>query len=311
MQKAVFIDHKEGELNEQVFQRIAKNFQQTAFVMSDDPKKLEIIRDADALFVKIFTKIDQQVIDAAPNLKFINVCSTAYDAIDAKYAREKGIAVCNLGGYSTEAVAEFFFASLLEHGRELERAKNQARNKDYDFKSFMGLELKNKTLGVIGAGAIGGRIAQIGLGFGMKVLYFSRNNKQEIEKMGAQKVDLDQVLSQSDFISLNLSLNQETKQIISAAKIGLIKPGAVFINLAPPNLIDEKAMMAAAKEGKLTFIFDHSDDSQYSAEFLATPNCIVHPAIAFRTDQADINRWEAFSSNIEKFIAGQPQNLVN
>jgi phosphoglycerate dehydrogenase-like enzyme len=85
----------------------------------------------------------------------------------------------------------------------------------------------------------------------------------------------------------------------------------VFINLAPPHLIDERAMMEAAKTNKLTFIFDHSDDTQFAKEFLATPNCIIYPPVAFRTKQADVNRWEAFAGGIEKFIEGKPINLVN
>ena len=311
MKKAVFIDHKQGELKEEVFSRIAKNFDSTDFVMRDDPSLMEKVKDADAFFVKISTKVDKELIDAASSLKYVGVCSTAYDAIDAKYAREKGISVCNLGGYSTEAVAEFFFAALMEHTRELERAKSQAKKEDFGFQDFMGVELKDKVLGVVGAGAIGSRVAQIGLGFGMKVLYFSRKNKPEIDKMGAKKTELDEVLAQSDFVSLNLALNNETNGIISKEKIGLLKDGCVFISLAPPHLIDEHAMMSAAQDGKITFIFDHSDDTEFAKEFLATPNCVTYPPVAFRTKQADFNRWEAFAGNIEKFIAGKSQNVVN
>lgn len=159
MSKAVFIDHKDGELDPKIFKRIRKFFSSVDFVMSDDPKKFQKIKDANAFFVKIFTKVDKAVIDAAPKLKYIDVCSTAFDAVDATYARSKGITVCNLGAYSAEAVAEFFFAALLEHGRELEKAKMQAKKEDFSFAKFMGIELKGKTLGVIGAGTIGGRIA--------------------------------------------------------------------------------------------------------------------------------------------------------
>ncbi len=92
--------------------------------MRDANNLMEVVKNADAFFVKIFTKVDRELINAAPKLKYIGVCSTAFDAIDAKYAKEKGIVVCNLGGYSTEAVAEFFFAALMENIRELEGAKD-------------------------------------------------------------------------------------------------------------------------------------------------------------------------------------------
>src|SRR5258708_38693649 len=133
----------------------------------------------------------------------------ALDDIDVKYARSKNITVCNLGGYSTEAVSEFFFAALLEHGRELEKAKNQARNKDFSFDKFMGMELKDKTLGVLGAGRIVGRIAQIGIGFGMKVNYFSKTDKLELNKLVVIKMELDVILKKSDVDNLALSLNIE------------------------------------------------------------------------------------------------------
>ncbi len=312
LSKAVFIDHKNGELESSIFNRIRKHFSSVDFVMSDDPKMLQKVKDADALFVKISSKINKALIDAAPKLKYVGVCSTAFDAIDAKYARSKEITVCNLGGYSTEAVAEFFFAALLEAGRELEKAKNQAK-KNYSFDKFMGLELKNKTLGVIGAGSIGGRIAEIGNGFGMKILYVAKTEKLHLEKFGAKKTTIEALAKQSDVISVNLVLNKETKGMISEKIISLMKKGCVVINLAPPPLVDQEAMIKHAGKGDIIYIFDHSDDIDpaLAKRFLKTKNCIVYPPTAFRTSQANFNRWDTFAGNIEKFVAGKPQNVVN
>ncbi len=314
MQKAVFIDFKETDIESQYSNRLKKLFKTTEFIASDNPKLKDAVNDAEAIFSKIFTKIDKEIIDAAPKLKYIGVLATAFDAIDTKYARSKNIAVCNLGGYSTEAVAEFFFAVLLEHIRALQQAKQQARRQDYSFEKFMGLELKDKILGVVGAGKIGSRIAEIGLGFGMKVIYFSRKKKPKIEKLGAQKKKLDEVLKTSDFIALTLALNNETKSIISKDKLKLLKKGCVFVNVAPPPLIDQEAIYSQrAAAGDLTFIFDHSDDldASLAKRFLQTKNCVVYPPIAFRTVQANTARWEIFTSNIEAFIASKPQNVVN
>jgi glycerate dehydrogenase len=311
--KALFIDFKEGDIEAKYFGRVKKLFKSTEFILRDNPKLTDSLKGTDVIFAKIFTKIDKEVIDAAPNLKFIGVLSTAFDAIDSKYARQKGVVVCNLGGYSTEAVSEFFFAALFEQVRELERAKQQARKEDYSFNKFMGLELKERTLGVVGAGKIGSRIAEIGLGIGMKVIYFARGNKPALDKRGAKRGELDEVLSQSDFISLNLILNKETEGMISKEKIGLLKKGCILISLAPPPLIDQKAMMEKAGRGDITFAFDHSDDisADLAKKFLGTKNCIVYPPTAFRTEEANIARWETFVSNIENFVAGKPQNVVN
>lgn len=313
LNKTLLIDFKKEDIAPKYLSRIRKLFRTTKFISRDDKTLSKELADTKAAFVKIFTKVDKEFIDASPKLKYVGVCSTAFDAIDAKYARSKKITVCNLGGYSTEAVAEFFFAALFERIRTLEEAKKQARKQDYSFAKFMGLELKDKILGVIGAGKIGSRVAEIGLGIGMKVVYFSRNNKPGINKLGAEKKRLDTVLSKSDFVSLNLALNKETEGIISKQKIALLKKGCVFINLAPPPLIDQKAMMKKAGKGDITFAFDHSDDIKpaLAKKFLKTKNCIVYPPVAFRTVGADIARWETFVSNIENFIKGNTQNAVN
>lgn len=311
--KTLLIDFKKGEIPPPYFSRIKKLFKTIEFISGDDPNLFNQLKDTEVLFCKISTRIDKQVIDGALNLKYIGVCSTAFDAIDAKYARTKKITVCNLGGYSTEAVAEFFFAALFERVRELERAKQQARKNDFSFAGFMGMEFKNKTLGVIGAGKIGSRVAEIGLGIGMKVIYFSRKTKAEIEKIGAKKKNLDEILSTSDFISLNLILNKETEEIISKEKIGLLRKNCIFINLAPPKLINQEIMLKKADKGEISFIFDHSDDIDLSLakKFLKTKNCIVYPPVAFRTDEANTARWETLVSNVEKFVGNSPQNVVN
>lgn len=311
--KALIIDFKKREIEEPYFKRIKSLFNSIELIKRDDPQILKKLQDVEVIFCQIFTKIDKQIIDAAPKLKYIGVCSTAFDAIDAKYARSKGVTVCNLGGYSTEAVAEFFFASLLGNLRDLKRASQQAKKEDYSFANFMGLELKHKTLGVVGAGKIGSRIAEIGAGFGMKVIYSSRKNKPEIEKLGAKKKRINTILKQSDFVALMLVLNKDTEGIIDKSKINLLKQGCVFISLAPPGLIDQEAMMKRAGKSEIIFIFDHPDDidPKLVKRFLKTENVAVYPPIAFRTKQANINRWETFVGNIEQFIKGKPQNVVN
>ena len=225
LKKAVFIDFKKSEIEKKYLDRIKKLFESIVFTPRDDATLLNVVKDSQAILARISTKIDKGLIDAAPTLKYIGTLSAAFDAVDAKYARSKQIDVCNLGGYSTGAVSEFFFAVLFEHVRELEKAKHQARKEDYSLDKFMDLELSGKTLGVIGAGKIGSRIAEIGLGIGLKVLYFSREVKGDIEKRGARKTELENLLSESDFVSLNLALNNETKGIINKDRIKLLKKG--------------------------------------------------------------------------------------
>lgn len=147
----------------------------------------------------------------------------------------------------------------------------------------------------------------------MKVIYFSRKNKPSLDKRGAKRKAINEILSQSDFVSLNLALNKETEEIIDKSKIGLLKKGCIFINLAPPPLIDQEAMRKKANSGDITFIFDHSDDVEpaLAKKFLSAKNCIVYPPIAFRTKEANIIRLETFVSNIENFAKGKLKNVVN
>lgn len=313
MQKAVFIDYQKENVPAKYLNRITRLFGKCVFLPRADKRLLGELKGADAIFAKIFTKIDKEVIDASPKLKYVGVLSTAFDAIDAKYARKKGVTVCNLGGYSTEAVAEFAIAAVLERVRTLEEAKIQARKADFSFANFMGLELSGKTLGVVGAGKIGSRIAEIGLGFGMKVLYFSRKTKPALDKKGAKKAPLNRVLSESDFVALALLLSKETQKIISRQKLAMLKKGCIFVNIAPPSLVDNRAVLSKAAKGEFTYIFDHSDDisSVLAKKFLGVKNCVVYPPVAFRTEEANTARLETFASNIEQFVKGKPQNVVN
>lgn len=313
MKKAVFIDYKKEDIPAKYLDRVTRLFDESVFITRDDKKLPVELKGTDVIFAKIFTKIDKEVINASPNLKYIGVLSAAFDAVDAKFAGKKGVAVCNLGGYSTEAVAEFAIALMLENIRTLEVAKKQARKADFSLTSFMGVELKGKTLGVIGAGKIGSRIAEIGLGFGMNVLYFSRKSKAALEKKGARKATLDKVLSKSDLVALALSLSKETEGIISKQKLAKLKKGSIFVNIAPPPLVDNEAVLNKAANGEFTYIFDHSDDitETLAKKFLANKNCVVYPPIAFRTKEANITRYETFAANIEQFVKGKPQNVVN
>lgn len=136
--KAIFIDFKKGDIPPEYFLRMKKLLKRTIFISSSDIKLKSFLKDTDIIFTKIFTKIDKELIDSAPKLKYIGVLSTAFNAVDEKYARSKKIVVCNLGGYSTEAVSEFFFAALFEKIRNLENAKRQARNGDFSLDKFMG-----------------------------------------------------------------------------------------------------------------------------------------------------------------------------
>ena len=294
--KIVLLDFEKTNLEKEYLDKLSEIAETIEIVSGKDEKRLEKIRDADVLLTRIFTKVDKNLIDNCKNLKYIGVLATAFDAIDIKYAAEKGIVVTNLAGYSVEAVAEFLFAALLEYARELERAKNQARNKDYSFDKFLNWELKGKTFGRIGLGNIGKRISEIALGFKANVIYWSRTKKKEYEDKGIKFVDLDKLLETSDIIALNLSLNKETKEFLNKEKLEKIKRGAVLMCLAPIELIEFEALINSLKEKRFVFITDHIDflneDKRNKLENIS--NCIIYPPIGYISKEAKVNQQEIF-----------------
>lgn len=281
----------------------------------DSPEIGKRLEDADCVLVNPFVfKVDKALIDLAKKLKFIGVLATGYAAIDSEYAAKKNIVVCNIPGYSAEAVAELAFAVILNHIRYLDKAKAQIKAGDYSEPAFSNCrEIKSKKFGIIGLGKIGGRIAELASAFGAEVCYWSRNRKKDFENKGIKYQEIGKLLSECDFISINLALTKETEGFISAAFIDKIKQGAVFLNLAPNEIVDLNALESRLKKGDMTYIFDHCDEltAEQANQLSKYKNCIIYPPIGFQTEEARIVKQEIFVGNIENFLKGTPTNKVN
>ena len=292
-----------SDLNENVWARIQKNTNKIIF-------KPEA--DVDCLFAK-FNKIDKKFIDSLPQLKYIGLLATGFGTVDIAYAKSKKIVVSNIPGYATESVAEFVFGLILEHIRDLEKAKLVGRQSDYSGNGFSACEIKRKQFGIIGLGRIGRRVAEIALGFGAKVSYWSRNRKKDMEKKGIKYELIDELIPKCDFLSLHLSKTKETEGILNKKRINSVKKGAVVVNVAPMELVDLSALANRLKKGDITFIFDHPDEMEKKdVEKLAKyKNCIVYPPIGFVTNEAIALKKEIFVSNLENFLNGHPSNQVN
>jgi len=308
------VGYKNLDFNESEWKRLDAMCESKKLLPAGDVNITEELKTTNCLLVRLGATVDKTMIDAAPSLKYIGMYGTGYGRIDVVYAASKGIAVCNIVGYSSEGVAEFLFGILIDYLRELERAKTQARNGDYSETTFQGIEIKGKKFGVIGLGRIGGRIAEIALnGFSASTNYWSRNRKKNYEEMGIQYSNIDQLLSNSDFLSMNLALVPETNGFLDKDKIQKIKSGAVVINLAPMELVDINALIERLKGGDITFILDHSDElSPEQAKSLSQcKNCIMYPPIGYVTKEATSAKKGMFIDNLENFLMGQPTNKVN
>lgn len=279
----------------------------------DSTKTYHEIVDADCILTGFGIRVGKEEIDHAHSLKYIGVLATGYGGIDVKYSKSKNVTVTNIPGYATEAVAEFVFGLILNHIRELEKGNSQARNGNYSEAGFKASEIKDKKFGIIGLGRIGMRVAEIASGFGANVSYWSRNRKKDAEKKGIRYESIDRLLATCDFISLHLLYTKETKGILDKNRINSIKKGALFINVAPMELINFSALEKRLKKGDITFIFDHPDEmdkkdvdtlSQYK-------NCSIYPPIGYITKEASEAKQEIFVDNLESFLKGKPINRVN
>ena len=277
-----------------------------------------IARIADAEIVILNkTPITQYVLDACPAIKLICILATGYNVVDCNAAANRGIPVCNVPGYATDAVAQFTFALILElchqigHHSRVVHAGKWSSCPDFCFWDTPQMELAGKTIGIIGYGSIGQAVAKIARAFGMKVLAFSRTQRPEYRD---DYTDLDTLLSKSDIVSLHCPLFPETTEIINTQSITKMKDGAILINTGRGPLINEEAVASALKSGKLYgAAVDVVSSEPIASEnpLLAAPNCIITPHMAWAPLEARQRIMDTTAANIRKFIEGEPIRTVN
>lgn len=310
--KILFVGYSIEDFSDREWVRIDEVSESKVLLPKNSHEITSQLNDTDCLLVNQGMAVDRNMIDHAPRLKYIGILATGYNKIDVAFASSRNIAVYNVPGYATDSVAEFVYASLFEHIREIERAKQQAKKGNYSEVTFNGIQIKDKTIGIIGLGRIGYRVAQIGSqGFGAKVIYWSRKRKKEVETKQISYLPVDKILREADIISTHLSFAKETSLFFNAQRISMMKPGAIFINFAPMELIDLKALEARLKKGDLTFIMDHPDEMTPTdmKRLRKYKNCVVYPPIGFRTNEASIQKRRIFIGNLERFVT--PSNRVN
>jgi len=171
-QKVLITGFEKSELLPEFWKRVDAICEKRIWLPKESPEIKTELKDTDCLLVK-FNPVPKDWIEASPNLKYIGVLATGYGKVDVDDASSKGVAVCNVPGYAVEAVAEFVFAVILDHIREIDRGKKQAREGNYSEAGFSATEIKNKVFGILGLGRIGSRVAEIALGFGADVRYWN------------------------------------------------------------------------------------------------------------------------------------------
>ncbi|MFC2174972.1 2-hydroxyacid dehydrogenase [archaeon] len=313
LNKILLVGYTEETLEPKQWERLDGLAKGRVLLPKDSPEIPAHSADTDCLLVKLGATVDKDLMDSMPNLKYIGMLGTGCGRIDLAHAASNGITVSNLVGYSTESVAELVFALILEHIREIEKAKAQAREGNYSEDGFEPYEIKNKAFGVVGLGRIGARTAEIALnGFGADVRYWSRTRKEEQEKNGVKYQGLDALLGEVDFVSIHMEANKETNGFFGPELIQKIKPGAVVVNTAPMDLVDTSALANRLAKGDITFILDHSDElSEADAQELSKyKNCVMYPPIGYISKEATLAKLDMFVDNIQNFLEGKPTNVV-
>jgi len=253
------------------------------------------------------------VIENCPILKMISVAFTGVDHIDTQFCKEKGITVCNAAGYSTNAVSELTFGLVIAVLRNIPACDTVAR-KEGTKAGLVGCELFGKKFGVIGTGAIGSRVAEIAIAFGCEVLAYSRSIKPQLEEKGVKFVPLEELLKQSDFVSLHVPFNDTTAKLIGSKQVELMKKTAILINTARGGVVDSEELAQALNSGKIAGagidVFEMEPPVPSSHPLINSKNTVVTPHVAFASEEALYARARIVVDNIVKWKQGIPQNLI-
>lgn len=277
------------------------------------------IGDADCVFTNK-TVLTREVIERCPNLRFIGVLATGYNVVDLDACTEKGIAVCNIPSYSTDAVAQMTFALLLEicqHVADHSKAVMEGvwtASPDFCFWNHPLVALNGKTLGIIGYGSIGQAVAKIAQAFGMKVLYNRRRHDPSTDTDTCRFASLDELFAQADVISLHCPLTEETKHIICNETIEKMKDGVILLNTSRGPLIDEQALRDALASGKIYAAgVDVASVEPIKADnpLLRAKNLFITPHIAWAPKETRAKLISIATENLRAFLAGTPINQVN
>lgn len=280
---------------------------------------VERIGDAEIIYTNK-TVIDRVIMKQCPNLQWIGVLATGYNVVDIQSAKELGIMVANVPAYSTQSVAQFVFALLLElchhvgeHSQSVHRG-GWINSQDFCYWNYPLMELDQKVMGIVGFGRIGQRTAQMAQAFGMEVIAYSPSRIPGDEESGVQFVSLDDVLASADVISLHCPLNESTQGIIDQDAITKMKDGMLLINTSRGPLIVDQDLRDALESGKIAgAACDVMTHEPMTADnvLLNAPNLIITPHIAWAPIEARQRLMDTAVANLNAFVQGHPINIVN
>lgn len=290
----------------------------TAYDRTPAELTVERAKDADILITNK-TLLPKSVLEKLPKLKYIGLLSTGYNVVDIEYAKQKNIPVCNVPTYSTLAVAQLTFALILEvynhvslHNSAV-HAGEWANSTDFCFWKTPLIELGGKTMGIIGFGKIGSAVAKIADAFGMNILCYVPRKKEQPPIKNFKFVSLDELLKESDIVSLHCPLTPETEKMVNNDFISKMKKNAVLINTSRGAAIDEEALAAALKSGDILAAgvdVLSCEPPKKDNPLLSCKNCIITPHIAWAGYETRQRLVKIVYDNLKSFLDGKTQNNV-
>jgi glyoxylate reductase len=269
---------------------------------------------ADALVCLLLDRIDAAVLARAPNLRVVANCAVGYDNIDVAAATAAGVCVTNTPDVLTEATAELAFALLMASARRLgegERLMRSGAWPGWALDQLIGVGLAGKTLGVVGFGRIGQALARRALGFGMRVIYA---DPHEVSAAPAHRVSLDELFATADAVSLHCPLVPETRHLVDARRLALMKPTAILVNTSRGGCVDEAALIRALTDGWLfgAALDVYAREPEVDPQLLGCPRLILAPHIGSATTEARTAMAQLCADAVIAVLRGhRPPNLVN
>lgn len=278
----------------------------------DIHKRKERVKDTDILVIAN-SPLEGDVIRAAKNLKMISVAFTGVDHVDLEACKERGILVSNSAGYSTPAVVELAFGLMISLLRNMVPLDQVTRNGG-TMAGYSQRELRGRTIGVVGTGAIGSGVAEVALAFGCDVLAYNRSEKAHLKAKGVTYVDLDTIFKESDIVTIHLPLTDETEGLVDETRLRMMKKDAILINVARGPIVDNEALAKVLNEGVIAGagidVFDMEPPIPEDYSLLKARNTLLTPHIGFASEEAMLRRADIVFKNIECWLKDKPQNVI-
>ncbi|MGV3464016.1 MAG: 2-hydroxyacid dehydrogenase [Heyndrickxia sp.] len=320
MKKKVYITRK---LPQVIYQKLADKFEVKMWEKENQPvpreNLIEEVKDIDGLFCLLTETIDREVIENAPKLKVIANMAVGYNNIDIQTATENDIVVTNTPGVLTETTADLTFTLLMATARRVVEASDYLRNgkwKTWSPMQLTGQDIHGATLGIIGMGRIGQALVKRAKGFDMNVVYYNRSRKSVMEKeMGIQFLELEELLQQSDYISILIPYSPEVHHLIGEKELALMKKSAILINTARGGIVDEAALFHALKSGEIWAagldVFEE-EPIHLDSPLLTLPNVVTLPHIGSASEQTRLKMADLAAENLTRVLNGEaPLTAVN